>query len=822
MLRRSAPHLSWLLVPLAAVLVQSAVTLDRQPYTGIIVRDEWVAGVVPDSPGARAGLAAGDRIESVEVAGGAPRQARGPLAGAVPGRPLTLVRVRGEARQLVWLVPEPQPIGERRMLAMLLLVASGFVLIGGWVWSERRDPLARTFFLLCLAFAFLLAPLRTWVTPALQVIEAVARNGVSLYLPALFVHFFALFPESRARGGLAHWVVVAYAIASFFFLASLADLTARWLGPATPTQAIDLLNASAAVWFAVGLLAALVLFGRSYLRAGTADARRRLRVALVGTVLGAAPLAGVIVVRNVSPGTAIPGERWAVVLTLLVPASFAWATAVHRVFDFRVALRAMVLTAVLALAGGLVYAAGEWIVAVSRPELGAGIAGGGLAFVALAAALAGPAAPWLGSLGARMVPASGDVSLAGWASRRLALPARAAADAARGEVADQVMDEACETVAATLKLDGCMAFRADDTTMRAFGSPPSGGVPEPGPGLRLRAARLARWGLCAVDESPLDPADREALRLAGVSWLLPIGSDPVRAVMLLGRRLAGSWLGRREALELDRFAEHLAVALENAALRHQVRSRGAIERELAEAGAIQAHLLPRRAPIHPTLDCAAAALSCEPVGGDYYDFVEGPGRDFTLAVGDAAGHGVPAALLLAQVQARFRDHARRGLGPGQLLQILNHELLGLDKPEKFVALLCARVEVRSARVWFANAGLPPPILRRRGGAVEEVAGGGTLLGVRDASDYPDVCVTLGAGDVVVVHTDGLTEARRGDTLFGTERVAAVLERCAGRRAVDILQALLDEVRAYTDRPLDDLTVVVLRQLSEAGAARNGA
>jgi sigma-B regulation protein RsbU (phosphoserine phosphatase) len=208
------------------------------------------------------------------------------------------------------------------------------------------------------------------------------------------------------------------------------------------------------------------------------------------------------------------------------------------------------------------------------------------------------------------------------------------------------------------------------------------------------------------------------------------------------------------------------------------------------------------------------------VGGDYYDFVETSARDFTLAVGDAAGKGVPAALVLAGVQARFRDEARRVTSPGALLRSLNRELVGLDQPEKFMGLLCARVEVRPARVWFANAGLTPPLILRRGGRFEELTAGGVLLGVSGDATYPDVCVELSAGDVAVLYTDGLTEARRGDELFGVERVRRSLEACGTRRAADILEHLLRAVRSFADRPLDDLTVVVLRQLTEPVRGRN--
>ncbi len=206
------------------------------------------------------------------------------------------------------------------------------------------------------------------------------------------------------------------------------------------------------------------------------------------------------------------------------------------------------------------------------------------------------------------------------------------------------------------------------------------------------------------------------------------------------------------------------------------------------------------------------------MGGDYYDFVEGPSRDFTLAVGDAAGHGVPAALVLADVQARFRAAAQRGQAPSEVLAALNHELVRHGEPEHFVGLLCARVEAREGRVWIANAGITPPVLRRRDGTTSQLLAGGVLLGVRAGSDYPEVCVQLAAGDLLVIHTDGLTEARRGEEMFGDERVREVLDAHAHRRAADIVQALFEAVREFADTPLDDITVLVLRQLTGGPSA----
>jgi serine phosphatase RsbU (regulator of sigma subunit) len=808
-LDRNLSFLSWLLVPVAGALVLSALHLSRQPYTGLTLRGENVERVMPGSPGERAGLAAQDRALAPPGSYGA--RAHRPLVESAPGRPIDLVRVRGTERRTAWLVPDRLPEGERRQMSAQLVVASGFLLLGGWVWGQRRDRLTRSFFLLCLTFALLMLPPMVWSRHAVMVIDDVVRGAVQLYLPALFVHFFSHFPESRARGRTR--VRVAYGISTALFALSLIPTLEPEFGRTASTWIEDLIQFAGGAWFAFGLFAAFVLFILSFRRAGSADARRRLRVALVGTVLGAAPLAAVVAIKNFSPGTTLPGERWAVLLTLMVPASFAWAAVVHRVFDFRVALRAAATLVIVALSSAIVYAAGEALAAAFWPDLGNGIAGATLAFVALAAAVAGPAAPWFETFGTRVVPDEDAASLASWS------PPSATSLGPDDEPTERTLADACEAVMRYLKLDGCLALISEDHRVRPIGATQSSAMREPGPELRLRAAHLERSGVQSLEVAPLDVADREALDMAGVKWLLPVGSDPVRAVLLLGRRLAGSWLGRRESLELGRFAERLAMTLENAALRLEASSHGALERELAVAGAIQAHLLPRHAPAYPTLDCAAATLSSEPVGGDYYDFVQGPGRDFTLVVGDAAGKGVPAALVLAQVQSRFRSHALKAKSPGDLLSTMNRELVDRDQPDRFVGLLCARVDVRGARVYLANAGLTPPLVRRLGGEFEEVLGGGVLLGVSAEASYPDACVELEAGDVIVVYTDGLTEARRGEDWFGTERIREVLDRTSRRRAADILQALIDEVRGFSARGLDDLTVVVLKQLTEP--TRNG-
>ena len=801
----SSPLLAWMLVPVAAALVLSALTLPQQPYTGLVLHGDRVAAVVPGSPAERAGLAAGDHLVPRE---GQPRFTRSPLAYAATGEPLDVLREREGRLAPVRVVPVPQPDGERHMMAAMLAVASGFVLIGSWVWSERRDRLTRTFFLLCLAFAWLLAPLPRLSHAASGALYDALYTAVGLFLPALFVHFFALFPESgRPRGPLRSVTAVGYGVATTLFGASFLVMLAEPVFGDLAQGAQLLIQGIAGLWFALGLLAALLLFAGSYRRARSADARRRLRVALTGTVLGALPFAALVALRNLWPGGSVPGERAAVVLTLLVPASFAWATGVHRIFEFRVALRAGVLLVTLAGLGVTVYLVGEWLAGAWRQDLGAGLAGGALAFVALVAAVAGPTSRLLRSLGRRFVPDEAAPT-----ERLDANPALRAGTRAR------TLEAACEALTGAFHLDGCVALelaRGGPRTLTGTGvtaSPPAE--------TDFTAALPEGGGLVSVEDLRLRVPDRRALERCGVAWLLPVGGT-VRHCLLLGRRLGGSWFGTGDLRELRRFAGHLEVLVENARLREEAGSRGSLGRELSRAGAIQARLLPRHVPAFRSLDCAAAALSSEQVGGDYYDFVRSPGRVVTLAVGDACGKGVPAALMGTWVHAGFRDRARRGSMPGHLLTALNLDLVALNQPEAFVALLCARVDVRGATFTYANAGLTPPLLRRRDGRVELLSQSGVLLGVTPGARYSDSSVELEAGDVIVLYSDGLTEARRGETEFGLAGLQRVLEGQARRGAADILKALLADVQAFADGPLDDVTVVVLKQLTPPVRVRPG-
>jgi serine phosphatase RsbU (regulator of sigma subunit) len=786
-------QLRWLMLPASWVLLVCALSLPRQGYTGLVVRpDGRVESVHAGSPGALAGVQPGDRLLAPDTNRSGKVTPADPLASATPGVPLVVMREHGGATAPVWIAPSAPPDDERRFRVMLFAVATAFMLLGGWVWSERRDRLTRTFYLLCLAFSVVLAPPPSLDSGAARGAYELAFVLAQLFVGPLFSHFFALFPESgrlRARA----WVLAGYASATVLFACSLGVQIEASFGSGLGRVLVPLLQAGGGAVLMGWLLGGLVLFALAFVRLESADARRRLHVAFFGTLAGALPFALIGGLRNLSSMGSLPGERWTVPATLLVPLSFAWAMVVHNVFDFRVALRAF-MRAVLALLGaGLLYVAGEWLAASWWPALGAGVAGAGLGFAVLLATLAGPARSWIGRAGERLVPIADEWSLADWA--------------AQGGEEAELLQGACEAIVRALRVDGCSALRVSDhgAVLARAGAPLT---PVLGP--RAEEALRHVTGVREPAELKLANDDADALEMSGVRWLLPVNTS---VTLVLGRRFAGAWLSRAESRALERLARQVAVNLENLELRREAAGHGALAREMREASAVQAHRLPRRTPVFPTLDCAASTLASEAVGGDYYDFVETGGREFTLAVGDAAGHGVAAALVLAGVQARFRDEAQRARHPGELLEAMNRDLVAVDQPERFMGLLCARVDAGAGVVRFANAGLTPPFVRRRDGQRLELKDSGVLLGVQDGATYPVTEIELEPGDVLVFYTDGLTEASRGGEQYGDERLWDVLDRHSHRRAADVVEELMGAVRGWADGPLDDLTIVVLKQLA---------
>ena len=263
---------------------------------------------------------------------------------------------------------------------------------------------------------------------------------------------------------------------------------------------------------------------------------------------------------------------------------------------------------------------------------------------------------------------------------------------------------------------------------------------------------------------------------------------------------------------LETLANSMSVALENAWLWEQEKLyRKALERELEIGREIQAGFLPEALPQVEGWEVSAALMSAREVAGDFYDAFENVDGSWTLLIGDVRGKGPEAAALTGLARHTVRAAAVRDADPARVLSVLNDVLLRHDCEESFCTAIMGvlRPAADDLTVRLATAGHPPALTVRAGGGVEGCAWGGVPVGLFDAFEAATDEVTLRAGDALVLHTDGVVEARRGAEQFGSTRLRRILSADAGTSAADIADRIIDAVAAFSDRQARDDTAVLV-------------
>ena len=234
-----------------------------------------------------------------------------------------------------------------------------------------------------------------------------------------------------------------------------------------------------------------------------------------------------------------------------------------------------------------------------------------------------------------------------------------------------------------------------------------------------------------------------------------------------------------------------------------------VRREQEEAQAIQRALLPEI----PALEGCDIAARWEPAtafGGDAYDVIRLDDTRVAITIADVCGKGLPAALLMANLQAWTRAFAAADPPPASVASRLNQELVRNSGLRRFVTCFYAVYDTASRALSFTNAGHPPPMVVPAARDVFRLSDGGTVLGAFADAAFDEGRIVLGAGDRLVLFTDGITEAMRGaDEEFGEERLAAALRRHAGSSATAADHVFAD-VHQFAAGPLqDDATLVVV-------------
>ena len=257
-----------------------------------------------------------------------------------------------------------------------------------------------------------------------------------------------------------------------------------------------------------------------------------------------------------------------------------------------------------------------------------------------------------------------------------------------------------------------------------------------------------------------------------------------------------------------------AVAIGARGYRLRDRQRRAQEQELAVAKKIQQDLLPKGVLAVNGVEVAGFNLPCYAVGGDYFDYFRLPDGRVALAIADVAGKGVPAAILMSNLQAILRAETSRGSAVTAIPAQANRQLTeSMSGSSKFVTFFYGALDPEARRLSYTNAGHNPPLVVRADGAIEELEAGGLLLGVFPMAEYDEGTVDLLPGDVCVLFTDGVTEAEnKARDLYSDERLQELLRRVRTGSAAAIAQAIADDVATFSRglHQSDDVTVIVVK------------
>jgi sigma-B regulation protein RsbU (phosphoserine phosphatase) len=294
------------------------------------------------------------------------------------------------------------------------------------------------------------------------------------------------------------------------------------------------------------------------------------------------------------------------------------------------------------------------------------------------------------------------------------------------------------------------------------------------------------------------PSGAQSLgHLIATGWKMPFLITVVYGVMNFLYSRTRARLKRRN-VELQRMVQAGAARLE------------VQDEELQRAREIQESLLPKVIPQLPGFEVASAWQPARAVGGDYFDVLKLDENRLAICIADVSGKGVPAALLMANVQASLRASVRDLDSPACVCSIINGMLCESIAADKFVTFFCGVLDAGTRTFRYCNAGHPYPILVSSG-AVRTLDQGGAVLGVFAAWTYQDSSVDLRSGDRLLLFTDGITEAEalNGEE-FGMEKVAAFAKAHAANSAAKINKQLLAQVTEFCGAQFqDDATLLVL-------------
>ncbi len=795
-----------------------------------------------DAEAQEAGLQVGDHLLAV---GGRPYTGQvvlgRALAASKPGDRISIGVEREGGGRLDLQVPlkgAPAQSGQERMLALVLTVFMPVLsVLVGFIVALRRpeDPRAWLLLALLLSFGTItdsgIDPTR-W--PAVLRWPSLTFAEFANATWPLWMMLFGIYFPERARldrrWPWAKWLVGVPLLASAVVGVVLRVGTSENLAAVAPLARV---MRPTGTFFVILTMVAIgsffALLGEKSFTLTSPDSRRRIRLLQAGATLALTPMFILVLVslatkRGVMFNQGLPVLAVVALLALaLFPITLAYVIVVQRALDVGVVIRQglqyalaqngiLVLRVVISMAVILGAASLAGNPAANRPRRLTFIAGG-IALVVLTQRLA--------------------ERLKTWTDRRFF---REALDTERvlNELAEDVRTlvdahELLDTVARRLS-DALHVPRVGALLRQGEGCVLVLGV---GLGEPLPAVTFAETGPVAQrlreEGKPLlvypdDPhswshtaSERPLLERLGAQLLIPmLLKDQLLGFLALSPKLSEQAYAPSDLRLLRSVGGQVALALENArltsAVAAEVARRERLNRELEIAREVQEQLFPQGKPKVPGLDYAALCRPARGVGGDYYDFVDLPSGSFGLAIGDVSGKGIPAALLMASLQASLRGQATFGTTDlAQLMGRVNRLMCDSSAINRYATFFYGEYQPTSRVLRYVNAGHNPPMLVRSDGEVVRLDAGGPVVGLLDLASYMAAEVTLRPGDRFIAFTDGVSEAMNShDEEWGEEHLLEAFRACDGLSPAEAIGRVIAGADAFAaGAPQhDDMTLVV--------------
>lgn len=718
------------------------------------------------------------------------------------------------------------------LVALLPLIC---LLIGYWVVLAKPTDKNAWLLLILLTFPSVLWIDQGIATATALILRGFWYNALQLMAPPALLLFGIYFPERSRIDKQAPWIKWLVLAPYPLFAVLLFDYLYRlyFAGP-TGLKWVSVVTEAGSVINALNLacVALYLVYTLDKLRsASTADARRRLRVLTVGTAIGVGSLLFVFVLL---PHFGLHRESvtgfWVTlaggILFMIAPFTLAYVVLVQRAMDVRVILRMgtryLMARAVLLVLQIAMVGVALWLLLL--PALHSSDLAGALLFFALVLAL---------RMGVRN-------RAQGWLDRRFFREAYDV-EVVLNELSDEVrqftetaplLETVARRVAETLHVDqiAVMLRRSESFYLeKAIGVKVDGALMLPAQASSIRylsstnePARLYRddpdaWYLMA------GMSERQVFDSINAELLLPLpGRHKLMGLMALGPKRSEAAYTPADLHLLHTVATQTGLAIEVAELAHSLAAEAAqrerVNREIEIAREVQDRLFPQEMPKIPGATIAGHCRPALGVGGDYYDvFTLDDGR-VGLAIGDVSGKGIAAALLMASLRASLRgvslDNPRDF---AKLMDKVNRLVYESSASNRYATFFFAAYDPKTRRLDSVNAGHNPPLVLRCGtnshAEVLRLEADGPVVGLLPGVPYTEQSVVLMPGDLLVLFTDGISEAMtHDDEEWGDERMITSAESCKDKTAAEVLKHLFRDADAFTaGAPQhDDMTLLVLK------------